>query len=109
MLFVKNDAKPDIIFLLKYDNGDSIDVSDANTVVTFYFRKIKCQDCIEKSGEIEMPPLNDGTDGKVKLVWESDSLDTTGQFQFEVEVNFNGSRMTFPQYVEYLVREKMVA
>jgi hypothetical protein len=54
-----------------------------------------------------MPPLNDGTDGKVKLVWESDSLDTTGHFQFEVEVNFDGLRMTFPHYTDFFVREKI--
>jgi hypothetical protein len=107
MLLVQNDAKPDIIFQMKYDNGDSIDVSNETTVVTFYFKKIKCLDCEEKSGDIEMPPLNDGTDGKVKLVWESDSLDTTGHFQYEVEVNFNGLKMTFPHYTDFFVREKI--
>jgi hypothetical protein len=43
----------------------------------------------------------------VRLTWGATSLDTPGDYQAEIEIDWNGSKQTVPDLIAFNVRPKI--
>jgi hypothetical protein len=107
LFFVEGDRKPDVYFALKTAEGAAIDVSSGTATVKFRFIQQDVQGGTPKQGIITLSKPNGGTDGVVLLTWATTSLDTPGEFQAEIEIDWNGLKQTVPDLVHYNVRPKL--
>ena len=107
LFFVEGDRKPDVYFALKTAEGAPIDVSAVTATVKFRFIQQDVQGGTPKQGNITLSKPNGGTDGVVMLAWATTSLDTPGEFQAEIEIDWNGLKQTVPDLVYFHVRPKL--
>jgi hypothetical protein len=119
---VQGDTRPQLRFAVTDPaTGTPIDFSDGGVTVRFKFRAAgasatketlmcsKMPGFIESDGTINTnPPYNvPGAGGRVVLNWGPDSLDTTGDFEGELEVTFSdGAVQTVYDFVKFTVREQ---
>jgi len=109
MFFVENDRKPDVFFALKDGAGAAIDVSAGTTSIGFRYRQINTHSATPAKGVIALTKANGGTDGVVKLEWGATSLSVPGDYNAEIEIDWNGLKQTVPSIIEYNVRPKIEA
>ena len=116
---VQGDTRPRPIFTLRDKDGDPIDVSNA-VGLRFLMRKvgestIKEMSCIKLSGLLQdddtvdyTPPYDAaGRGGRIQVVWNSDSLDTPGKYEAEIELTFqDGTKQTVYQKIPLTIREQ---
>jgi hypothetical protein len=119
---VQGDTRPQLRFSVTDPNTAlPIDFSNGATVVRFKFRaagetttkeSIVCSKMVGRvleDGTIDTtPPYNvAGAGGRVAMNWSPTSLDTTGDFEGELEVTFDdGTVQTVFDLVKFTVREQ---
>lgn len=124
---VQHDTLPEInLFLYDEVTGNHIDISDPLTVVRLYFRQVGqtvlkdtlilnklpglVTDIDEETGNqtINFAPPYDvaGFGGRAAIQWGPTTLDTTGQFEGEIEITFaDGSKLTRFAIYQYEIRQ----
>jgi hypothetical protein len=108
MFLVEGDRKPDITFAVTTSDGQIVDLSDVTTTATFRYSQVSLSNQeITKSGVIELAKTTDGTDGRLTLVWGEFSLDTPGDYEAEIEIDFDGVKNTTPHLIPYTVRRRL--
>lgn len=119
---VQGDTRPQLRFSVTDPNtGLPIDFSNVATTVRFKFRAagseatketIVCTKMVgrvQESGAIDTTPPYDtaGAGGRVALNWTATSLDTSGDFEGELEVTFDdGTVQTVFDLVKFTVRDQ---
>ena len=108
MFLVEGDRKPDITFAVTTSDGSIVDLSDVTTTATFRYSQLalSSQECA-KSGIIALTKTTDGSDGRLTLEWGEDSLDTPGDYEAEIEIDFDGVKNTTPYLIPYTVRRRL--
>lgn len=100
ILLVQGDNLPFIEVTLVNSNGQIMNVSGA--VVKLYLRAYKTTTVIST---ILCAPVTDGTDGKVKFSFPGGTLNIPpGQYEGEIEVDFNGLKQTIYEILRFRVR-----
>jgi len=118
---VKDDTGPQLLISLTNDSdGTPIDVSETLTVVYFKFREAgsttvkstilcgKLTGFVEDDGSITTTAPYDvaGFGGRVSVNFAADTLDTAGEFEGEIEIQFEGGMIqTVYEKMKFHVRE----
>jgi hypothetical protein len=108
MFLVEGDRKPDITFAVTTSDGSIVDLSDVTTTATFRYSQLALSSQeLTKSGVIALTKTTDGSDGRLTLEWGEDSLDTPGDYEAEIEIDFDGVKNTTPHLIPYTVRRRL--
>lgn len=99
---VQNDRLPDVqLRLTDAVTGAVIDISTGTTTVTAHIRAAGST-TIKESIALTKP--NGGSDGVVRLSWTATALDTAGDFEAELEIDYNGSKQTLFDVIPITIR-----
>lgn len=121
---VQGDTRPQLVMSLTDEStGRAIDLSGAGTTIRMLFREVGADSakaimpCYPiagyrdpQTGEVSYAPPYDvaGKGGRVVMDWSADALDTAGEFEGEVEVNFgSGWVQTAFRMQKFTVREQI--
>jgi len=110
---VSNDGLPALAITLKNantgesddsDTWDPIDVSDANDTVYMKFRAKGSDVIIDTMACVNE---NDGSDGKVIMIWSATALSglAAGLYEGELYIDFNGTIQTVYDQVDFNIRD----
>lgn len=81
--------------------GAVTDVSAGTTTVTAHIRAAGST-AIKESIQLTKP--NGGADGVVNLAWTATALDTAGDYEAELEIDYNGSKQTLFDVIPIIIR-----
>lgn len=99
---VQNDTLPTVsLRLTDVVTGAVLNVSAATTTITARIREAGSNTVKES---IPMTKPNGGVDGVVAIVWTATALNTPGEFEVEVELNFNGYTQTVYDVIPMKIR-----
>ena len=100
---VQGDTLPNItLTLTDPETGAVIDLSDSEVTVEVHFRKAGSKTLLST---IACSKVTDGSDGKVRFNFEGGVLDVPeGQYEGEVQVNFEGQIQTVYKVLKFIVR-----
>lgn len=99
---VQGDTRPTVsLRLTDATTGAITDVSDALTVITAHIRA--AGDTTIKESIVLTKP-NGGSDGIVSLAWTATALDTAGEYEAEIEIDFDGSSQTIYDVMPMSIR-----
>lgn len=99
---VQNDRLPAVsLRLTDATTGAVMDLSAGTTTVTAHIRAAG-ETTIKESIVLTKP--SGGTDGVVSLAWTATALDTSGEYEAEIEINFNGSKQTVYDVLPLIIR-----
>jgi len=103
---VQDDTAPDIdVTLIDQSTGEPFDVSHAEDVVRFHFKKLG--ELVPKA-TIICSKINGGADGAVRIEWGTSDLDTPGNYEGEIEISLNTGKITSVYNVlRFLVRKRV--
>lgn len=101
---VSGDTRPFIRITLTNKDGNPINVSDEDTVVSIYFRAVGATQVLST---IICSKPNGGADGLVQFNFPAGALDVEpGPYEGEIEINFGGNTQTVYQPLKFTVREQ---
>ena len=100
---VQGDTLPNITLTLTDPNtGDPINLSDPEVSVEVHFRKSGSTTLLST---IQCDKVTDGSDGQVRFNFSGGVLDVpAGQYEGEVQVNFEGAIKTVYTVLKFIVR-----
>ncbi|MBT9168201.1 MAG: hypothetical protein DDT19_01546 [Syntrophomonadaceae bacterium] len=102
LTLVQNDRRPVVrLRLTDSHTGGLLDLSSPVTTVRAMLRAAGSTILKET---IPMTKPNGGIDGVVEIPWSAVSLDTAGDFEVEVEINFNGITHTVYDVISLKIR-----
>jgi hypothetical protein len=100
---VQGDNRPYITVTLTDSDGTAIDLSDASTTVSVYFRAAGSETVL---ATLATTKVDSGTTGKVKFNFPGTTLNVDpGAYEGEIEINFDGEKQTVYQVLKFTVRE----
>jgi hypothetical protein len=103
---VRGNNRPYIKITLTDADGNAINLSAATTTVSVRFRSVTSETTL---ATLTTTKISNGTNGEVQFNFPGSTLDVpAGNYEFEIEVDFNGEKQTVYQTVKCLVREKFV-
>lgn len=120
---VQGDVRPQLVFSVTDESsGDPIDVSAATTVVRVKFRQVGAptvkatMQCGKLAGKLNadgtinyaIPYDVPGVGGRVFMDWIAGALDTAGDFEAEIEIDFgSGETHTLYDLLKFKVRPQL--
>ena len=81
--------------------GAVTDVSGGSTTLLAHIRA-SGSTTVKESISLTKP--NGGSDGVVSLAWTATALDTAGEFEAELEINYNGTKQTLFDIIPLIIR-----
>jgi len=100
---VQGDTLPFItLTLTNRSNGEAIDLTNAGTVVRLYFRARGTEQILST---LTCEKVGTGSTGQVRFHFPPGALDIEpGQYEGEVEVDFDGQKQTVYELLKFTVR-----
>ena len=100
---VQGDNYPTItLTLTDSQTGDALDLSASTTIVLIKFRAVNSTTLLST---ITCAKPNGGSDGVVAFYFPNTTLDVSaGNYQGEIEINYNGQYMTIFDVLQFVVR-----
>lgn len=101
---VSGDNRPYVVITVKDEDDNPINLSDADTTAVVHFRKAGAAAVI---ATLPCTKVDGGSTGKVTFNFPGSTLNVEpGQYEGEIEIDFDGEKQTVYQPLKFIVRSQ---